>query len=415
MQPVANEFAEVIAPGLSNRIRDARWITILCWCLKQSERARNRWLPQGEEDSYLLTSRGSAERYQWVRPLELLWIYLGTRENGKRRQLPGKRSIQSSVPQTDNTFGLSSAQLGRYRNTGVYGSYRKSLRKLVGLTNGDGWTLGDEGSRLADWLNDEIKKSHRQKDLKKVYAGIHPMDFFRTYGKQWHYKLESKLLPQEIDSPEPLPKMEQKILANVLFETNGSRRHFAKLISGYHGVLDAGLYAYLAKKDERLSWLPGFHALTEPAITILFKLAKQAQINPNTKPDFGDFKKELASLRKAAKNWTQGQVTHKPHKSGIVDRFAQDINNFGGNDESLLTRLVAFHQDHGGGRRWIKINEEGNLENQSEISANDHAPIYYYRIFPLAALAVQCGVITAMPNIYSNNSTIMDEQELEEA
>jgi hypothetical protein len=34
---MADRFADAVAPDFSNRIRDGRWVTILAWCLVQSQ------------------------------------------------------------------------------------------------------------------------------------------------------------------------------------------------------------------------------------------------------------------------------------------------------------------------------------------------------------------------------------------
>jgi hypothetical protein len=34
---LTNVFAETVAPELTNRVRDARWVTILAWCLVRSQ------------------------------------------------------------------------------------------------------------------------------------------------------------------------------------------------------------------------------------------------------------------------------------------------------------------------------------------------------------------------------------------
>ena len=65
----ANRFADALAPGLSNRTVDARWLTLLCWALKRS---RSAWDVHGLGS---LHYRGATrDFYDWLRPLELLWV-----------------------------------------------------------------------------------------------------------------------------------------------------------------------------------------------------------------------------------------------------------------------------------------------------------------------------------------------------
>ena len=37
LRALADQFADALAPDLSNRVRDGRWVTILAWCLARSQ------------------------------------------------------------------------------------------------------------------------------------------------------------------------------------------------------------------------------------------------------------------------------------------------------------------------------------------------------------------------------------------
>ena len=37
LRALADQFADAVAPDLSNRVRDGRWVTILAWCLARSQ------------------------------------------------------------------------------------------------------------------------------------------------------------------------------------------------------------------------------------------------------------------------------------------------------------------------------------------------------------------------------------------
>src|SRR5688572_13730452 len=96
MRAVAEDMAEVLAPGLSNRTMDGRWFSIICWALQQSYAA---WwaLRAVEDDGHVVTREAAKEIYSWLRPLELLWLartVKNTDDRGKGRQLPGVRSIR---------------------------------------------------------------------------------------------------------------------------------------------------------------------------------------------------------------------------------------------------------------------------------------------------------------------------------
>ena len=112
---IAEKYSNMLAPGLSKRTYDARWITILCWCLYVSKNAPRK--------DPLNTRNGQLEQYQWLRPLELIWIAcaLSGHNDIKGVQLPGRRGVQKWVNMAkpkqvkDNNFGLSTDQWNRYR------------------------------------------------------------------------------------------------------------------------------------------------------------------------------------------------------------------------------------------------------------------------------------------------------------
>jgi hypothetical protein len=37
LRALADQFADTLAPDLSNRVSDGRWVTILTWCLARSQ------------------------------------------------------------------------------------------------------------------------------------------------------------------------------------------------------------------------------------------------------------------------------------------------------------------------------------------------------------------------------------------
>ena len=67
MRAVAEEMAEVLAPGLSNRTLDGRWISIMCWALQQSYSA---WQALGavDDDGSVVTREAAKKLYSWLRP-----------------------------------------------------------------------------------------------------------------------------------------------------------------------------------------------------------------------------------------------------------------------------------------------------------------------------------------------------------
>ena len=108
----ADHFAELLAPGLSNGTSDARWISILSWCLKWSHIA---WQSAGGGD--LSRREDQRARYAWLRPLELLWVARTLSSGQDTGQLRGRRSVnrwfnsEKGLP----NFAMSSDQFRRYR------------------------------------------------------------------------------------------------------------------------------------------------------------------------------------------------------------------------------------------------------------------------------------------------------------
>ncbi len=153
-------FADLLAPGLSNGTSDARWISLLSWCLKWSHLA---WQNAGGRD---LSHRDEQrERYAWLRPLELLWVDRTLKAGQNTGQLRGRRSIErwrkdDLIP---SNFAMSPDQFRRYRQVGTYGAYRVVLRTMPGLTTGDGWTPEDTSLKLARLVNDTLPGGARLK------------------------------------------------------------------------------------------------------------------------------------------------------------------------------------------------------------------------------------------------------------
>jgi hypothetical protein len=64
LRALADQFADALAPDLSNRVRDGRWVTILAWCLVQSHQVFH-----AAGGRSVGTRTEQQERYAWLRPL----------------------------------------------------------------------------------------------------------------------------------------------------------------------------------------------------------------------------------------------------------------------------------------------------------------------------------------------------------
>src|SRR3954451_5292263 len=91
LRGLADGFAEVVAPGLSNRVDDGRWVTILAWCL-----ARSQEVFHASGGQFAVTRSEQVRRYAWLRPLELMWVArtIAIAENSADRPLAGQRSVR---------------------------------------------------------------------------------------------------------------------------------------------------------------------------------------------------------------------------------------------------------------------------------------------------------------------------------
>ncbi len=91
LRALADQFADAVAPDLSNRVRDGRWVTILAWCLVRSQEVFH-----ASGGRSLTTRSEQRERYAWLRPLELMWVARTIALAGddwRDRSLAGQRRV----------------------------------------------------------------------------------------------------------------------------------------------------------------------------------------------------------------------------------------------------------------------------------------------------------------------------------
>lgn len=157
LRALADQFADALAPDLSNRVRDGRWVTILAWCLVRSQAVFH-----ASGGTFVETRAHQRERYAWLRPLELMWVArtIALAEDTKGRQLAGVRSVKrwyKGDKRPTDRFGMTVDQFRAYRQTGMYGGYRVAFRKWPGMTEKcDGWTPGKATKALAKWLDGKL-------------------------------------------------------------------------------------------------------------------------------------------------------------------------------------------------------------------------------------------------------------------
>ena len=202
-RPIAEFFADQLAPDLTARAWDARWITLLCWCLGATH------------------DRMATPEYEWLRPLELIWIAASVRLGGNQegRQLPGIRKVSKNFDSPPN-FGITPQRLEAYRFVGPYGVYRAPMQAL-GLTTRDGWRLNEKGygGTLAALVDKKIgdrfvrqqivgqarPESYWSNQLKSIWKNPSPA-VKRLLPTQWD--IRSQLPKKEFDSSPVLSILE---------------------------------------------------------------------------------------------------------------------------------------------------------------------------------------------------------------
>lgn len=407
----ADYFADLLAPGLSNATSDARWISILSWCLKWSHVA---WTKAGGGD---LTRRDDQRaRYAWLRPLELLWVDRVLEfDEDATGQLRGRRSVkrwrdsQRKLP----NFAMSPDQLRRFRQVGTYGAYRVVMRTVPGLTIGDGWTPDDTAIKLAKLVNDSLPREVRleQKHFENGtkwggWSGGDEARYWVERGWQTSRLKSGGLLPTPDDAvSKRLPDEERRLLEPALFGAESIRRVVAEaLASAESAKSHADLCDVLANSDAvakklkpgSLAPLPSFSRFADAAMHAMRGLWNEInQDKTEQAPSLEELarsmelRSRLVLVRETGDAWlrARGRSTF-PHDR-VVTKLAEAMRTEKSPVQQLRT-LERHHREHGAGRLWFR--EQGGkivpLVADTGIAASD----YRFRLRSLSRLAAQCGV-----------------------
>lgn len=428
LRALADEFAEAVAPGLTNRVNDGRWVTILAWCLVRSQEVF-----EADYGSLLATAVEQRHRYEWLRPLELMWvartIELTEDDTSGRanRAMSGQNSVRRWRERGQNLtdqFGMSEDQFRAYRQTGMYGGYRVAFRRWPGMTKGgDGWTPAGMAIKLANWLNTRLGKAGLQTydgDRRKPKLGASAW-----WLKHWrHFNVTSSIshadtytLPRPRDQFTMLPSDEADILREVIFgigrdgktrigsERDGQRRfdiakeversramshwdvckHLATTFSGDNVIVDLARFSQLADAGMAAMTLIAESLKSEPP-----RLLRVVAVTPKAAA-------VCKELHEAALEWLRG-VTNKPSSLGFIHRdkataFAKKIQSADPNE--CLQTLLDHHEKDGGGLLWFVL-RDGQIEPRT-LPSNRTASPYRFRLWSLCRLAAQCGVIRQIP------------------
>ncbi|MFO0575639.1 MAG: hypothetical protein U1A78_16710 [Polyangia bacterium] len=409
----ADYFAELLAPGLSNGTSDARWISLLSWCLKWSHVA---WRNAGGGN--LSRRDDQRARYAWLRPLELLWVARALVSKQTTGQLRGRRSVKRWLDAINDrrwlpNFAMSPDQFRRYRQVGTYGAYRVVFRAVPGLTTGDGWTPDVTTLALANLVNESLPRvarlseEHFENGTKwGRWSGGDEARYWVERGWKTSREMIGGFLPTPEDmAGKRLPEQERRLLEPALFSTDSTRRVTAEVLAGAKGarshaeLCDAlANSSAMSKQIEPLSLapLPAFTRLADAAMHAMRGLWNEinhdhAQQAPAVEKlaRANDLPSRFGQLREASLAWFRAPGRSHFPQEGVVTRLAEAMRD-AKTPIQQLRALSQHHHEYGGGRRWFR-EQAGKLVPlvaDTGIAASD----YRFRLRSLCHLASQCGV-----------------------
>ncbi len=415
LRALTDRYADVVAPGLSNRTNDGRWVTILSWCLVRSHQAFRRSGGGG-----VRTRREQLDRYSWLRPLELMWVartitIMG--DDRTLRPLAGQRSVRRWIEKDrkkTDYFGLIRARYDAYRHTGMYGAYRMAFRRWPGMTvRGDGWTPDRGTLELAMWLDkklgnplpelpieatEEVSVRGRKINLSKSEPDDWWLRKWRGYD-EGSRSAERFTLPRPWDEHVELP--EASLLRPRIFGDGRACRRRLQVAqevarSGARNHLEICRHLARTFPDHPyFQTLPAFSRLADAgteAMRLIFD-AMQADVRRPIDdiaglPRTGEICDELNA---AAAEWMSFgelpiaglEVAHR-----LADAVAKP------NPADCLSGLLRHHELRGGGLRWFVL-RGGIVEPRTAMRSG--SSWYRFRLAALCRLAAQCGMIDEVP------------------
>ena len=402
LRNITEEVAELLAPGLTNRTRDARWLTLLCWSLVESDKA---WrLNVGGE---LGTASQRQVRYEWLRPLELLWVRRAIDLAGpqfRAAQWPGHRSVNKWTGATPN-FGMSPSQLKNHRQLGAYGAYRILFRTLPLTQGGDGWTPVGDALRLADLVDKALRKDGASPNWKQRTKAPPEKWWINTGWTHWTAGGTRSLLMSGTQAA-ILPAQERAVLRPLLF-ADGSIRHRTAVAIGQARRADnyVALCQHLAQtlgtsdNDSRLRLIGLLAQLNEAGLALMRAIASAAEDGEAPLSATAGDKQVIKCLR--AFSMASAKWKKRPSSAGafIYDAEANALADIGtgagADDKTLLTNFSRYHMTKGRGVRWFVLSDDTILLHGA--AAGLGAGNFGYRLHALGRLAVQCGVIPSLP------------------
>lgn len=418
LRALADQFADALAPNLSNRVRDGRWVTILAWCL-----ARSQEVFHASGGRSVVTRAQQGERYAWLRPLELMWIArtIALAEDWRDRTLAGQRRVRpwyEIYGKATDRFGMSADQFRAYRQTGMYGGYRLVFRTWPGMTVlGDGWTPGPATNQLAKWLDDKLGKAARP--AWRLHAGAEDDsqvssksakhgrgDECEWWCKKWSTfdkggaSSEYNTLPRRKTDFAILP--EASLLKPLVFgdDPHGKQRtavakEVQKAAAETHLEI-CGHLSYVFGSDRTIALLTPFSRLADAGMEAMDLVAASLRKESRVKLS------EVAALQRAsdvcdelvaaAQEWRKNTEMPVRHIER-AHRFASAIPSR--RPAECLSALIQYHEMYGGGLRWFVL-RNGWVEPRTPSRVGSSR--YRFRLWSLCRLATQCGVLKKMPS-----------------
>lgn len=423
LRALADQLADAVAPGLSNRVSDGRWVTILAWCL-----ARSHEVFHASRGRSVQTRAEQLERYAWLRPLELMWVArtIVLADDWRNRSLSGQRRVRpwyEDDEMSTDRFGMSTDQFRAYRQTGMYGGYRLAFRKWPGMTLfGDGWTPGPSANRLAQWMDGKLGQArpswplHRGADYENS-----PIQRVPKLGKgdrhDWWLRhwpsfdrggrsADKNTLPRRKTEYCALP--ERDLLKPVVFadDVDGKRRRdvaqeVLKAAAPDHSTICKHL-GHAFGHDRAVVLLPRFARLADAGMSAMDVVANA--LHGSSRAPLSDVaaraeaREACAELMAAAKEWLRGAEMEVRHVE-TAHRFASAIHT--ARPKECLRALLEYHETYGGGLRWFVI-RNGKVEPRTPQRLGSSR--YRFRLWSLCRIAVQCGLIRDMPSGLSDEA-----------
>jgi hypothetical protein len=419
LRALADQFADALAPDLSNRVSDGRWITILAWCL-----ARSQEVFHASGGRFVATRAEQRDRYAWLRPLELMWVArtIALAQDSRDRPLAGQRRVRpwyKDYRQSTDRFGMSVEQFRAYRQTGMYGGYRVVFRKWPHMTvMGDGWTPGPGTIRLAEWLDRKLDAARPSwpihagdtDSLSTRSAKLGRGEEYRWWLRQWTtFAQEGKnadlnTLPRRRDDFEKLPEADH--LKPLVFggERGKRRETVAREVEKAAAHDNRGVCEHLSRAfagNPFFDLLPHFSRLADAGMEAMDFLARSlvndGRVRLAAAAAHPDATRICDELTAAARKWREKAQMRIPHID-TAHRFADVITS--AQPVECLAALLRHHETYGGGLRWFAL-LNGWVEPRTPQRGS--ASLYRFRIWSLCRLATQCGVLGDMPRAVRND------------